>query len=74
MRENIQDGLVTVAPGEVLGAHVLVGVLDALLKRGHVAPVLPVLLPEDVGVDATTDQGGNAGAVVNESVIVADLA
>ena len=30
-RGYVQQGLVTVAPGEVLGADVLVGVLDALL-------------------------------------------
>lgn len=55
--------LVTVAPGEVLHADVLVGVLGALLQRGHVLPVLPVLLPEVVGVDAAADQAGNNGTV-----------
>lgn len=51
--------LVTVTPGEVLGADILVGVFGTLLKRGHVVPVLPVLVPQVVGVDATTDEAGN---------------
>lgn len=28
-------------------------------------PVLPVLVPEVVGVKATTDQAGNDGAAIN---------
>lgn len=59
-----EQGLVAVAPRVVLGADVLVGVLDALLQRGHVRPVLPVLGPEVVGVGAGEDQDGNDGAVV----------
>lgn len=55
--------LVAVAPGEVLGANVLVGVLGALLQRRHVAPVLPVLVPEPVGVPASKAKGGDAAAV-----------
>lgn len=51
--------LVTVTPREVLDANILVWVLGALLKRGHVLPVLPVLRPEVVGVEATTNQAGN---------------
>ena len=54
--------LVTVTPWVVLHTDVLVGVLGALLKRRHVLPVLPVLGPEVVGVDATTDQAGNDSA------------
>jgi hypothetical protein len=53
-----EEGLVAVSPGEVLGPDVLVGVLDALLERGHVAPVLPVLVPEVVGVVAREDDAG----------------
>lgn len=56
-----ETNLVTVAPGVVLHADVLVGVLGALLQRGHVLPVLPVLGPEVVSVDATADQAGNDG-------------
>ena len=60
--------LVTVAPGEVAGADVLVGVLDALLERGHVRPVLPMLVPEVVGVQAGEEEGGRDGTVwVSES-------
>lgn len=52
-----EEGLVAVAPGEVLGADVLVGVLDALLERRHVLPVLPVLRPQVPGVQAREDEG-----------------
>lgn len=55
--------LVTISPGEVLAADVLVGVLGTLLQRGHVAPVLPVLGPQVVGVQATADQAGDDSAV-----------
>lgn len=55
--------LVTVAKREVLDADVLVGVLGALLKRGHVIPVLPVLIPEVVSVDATANQAGDNSTV-----------
>lgn len=55
--------LVTIAPGEVAGANVLVGVLSALLKRGHVRPVLPMLVPEGVGVEAGQEEGGGDAAV-----------
>lgn len=51
--------LVTVTPGEVLGADVLVGVLGTLLKRGHMVPVLPVLVPQIVGIDTTTNEAGD---------------
>ena len=59
----VQQGLVTIAPGVVLGTDVLVGVLGTLLQRGHVAPVLPVLGPQVVGVQATTNEAGNDSAV-----------
>ena len=55
--------LVTVSPREVLDTNVLVGVLGALLKRRHVLPVLPVLGPEVVGVEATTNQTGDDSTV-----------
>lgn len=42
---------------------VLVGVLDTLLQRWHVRPMLPMLVPENVCVDAGADEGGNADAV-----------
>ena len=48
----IEAYLVTVAPGEVPHADVLVGVLDTLLQGREVGPVLPVLVPQVVGVDA----------------------
>jgi hypothetical protein len=55
--------LVTVAPREVAGADVLEGVLDALLEGGHVRPVLPMLVPEVVGVGAGEDEAGGDAAV-----------
>jgi hypothetical protein len=55
--------LVTVAPREVAGADVLVGVLGALLERGHVRPMLPMLVPEIVGVGAGEDEAGGDAAV-----------
>lgn len=60
--EYLQQSLVTVAPGEVLGANVLVGVLDTLLQRGHMGPVLPVLVPENVGVGGGEGQSRGDGA------------
>lgn len=54
--------LVTVTPEEVLGAEVLVGVLGALLKRGRVGLVLPVLAPQPVGVGARDGESGNDDA------------
>lgn len=60
-QENVTY-LVTIAPRVVLGADVLVGVLHTLLKRGHVSPVLPMLLPEVVGIGATKDEARNHSA------------
>lgn len=51
--------LVTVTPLEVLGANVLVGVLGALLQRRHVAPVLPMLRPQPVGVGTRKSHARN---------------
>jgi hypothetical protein len=61
---SFQAHLVTISPREVLGADVLVGVFDTLLERGHMRPVLPMLVPQVVSVEATTDQDGNDGAGV----------
>jgi hypothetical protein len=55
--------LVTIAPLIVLGADVLVGVLSALLQRRHVAPVLPMLLPEIPGVGTSQGQARNNTAL-----------
>ena len=53
----------------VLGANVLVRVLDTLLKRRHVRPVLPMLIPEHVGVHAAEKKGrGDAAVKVPVSV------
>lgn len=60
--------LVSVSPKEVLGADVLEGVLDALLERGHVRDVLPVLGPQTPGVDAGDAEGGDHNAVRGQVV------
>jgi hypothetical protein len=54
--------LVTVAPPEVLGADVLVGVLGLLLLRGRVGDVLPVGVPPHLAVDAGNEQAGQGNA------------
>jgi hypothetical protein len=59
-----EQGLVTVAPRVVLGADVLVGVLNALLQRRHVVPVLPMLVPEVIGVDGGENQEGCYAAII----------
>ncbi len=67
---GLQDSLVTVSPEEVLGADVLVGVLSALLKWLHVGPVLPMLVPEDVGVSSGDDQAWGDGAANGQQFIL----
>lgn len=59
-----EEGLVAIAPGEVLGADVLVGILDTLLKRGQVAPVGPVLIPEVVGVEASEEDASRDATIL----------
>jgi hypothetical protein len=54
--------LVTIAPLEVLGANVLVGILGALWQRRKMAPVLPVLTPQPVGVGSSDSKGRDDGA------------
>ena len=51
-----KESLVPVAPEEVLCPQVLVRVLNPLLQRWQVGPVLPMLLPKVPRVDATEDQ------------------
>lgn len=53
---SLQQGLVTVSPLKVLGADVLVGVFGALLQRRHMAPVFPMVLPQNPSVDAGCNQ------------------
>jgi hypothetical protein len=43
--------LVTIAPPVVLAPDILIGILDALFQWGHVVPMLPMLIPQVVGVD-----------------------
>lgn len=58
-----QTHLVSVAPEEVLGADVLVRILSSLLQRRQVRPVLPMLVPQDIGVQASNDQAREGHAV-----------
>ena len=59
-----EDGeyLVTIAPEEVLGADVLVGVLGLVLWRGLVGLVFPVGVPSHVAVEAEYDETGDGDA------------
>lgn len=59
----IQESLVTVAPAEVLGTDVLVGVFWLFLNRDVVGDVLPVLVPEIIGIDGGDNQGRDSDAV-----------
>lgn len=56
---DLQKSFVTVAPEEILDPDVLVRVLGAFLERRHVGPVLPVLVPEVIGVDTSNNQEGD---------------
>ena len=47
--------LIPIPPEEVLRPDVLVRILDSFLQRREMAPVLPVLHPEVVGVDGAED-------------------
>src|SRR2546421_3044669 len=48
--------LVTISPKEVPGPDVLVGIFDSLFQRRHVAPVLPMLVPQILRIDRAQDQ------------------
>jgi len=54
--------LVAIAPEEVLGTDVLVGVFGLLLHGGIVLLVFPVRVPPHLSVDASKDQAGNSHA------------
>ena len=54
--------LIPIPPKEVLRSDVLIRVLNAFFQGRHVGPVLPVLDPEIVGVDAAEDEGGDYDA------------
>lgn len=67
-RGNGVAHLVTVAPEEVLCPDVLVRVLWLLLLWRLVGLVLPVLVPEAVGVDTGNGEAGDDDAVRGQSV------
>ena len=58
----LQQSLATITPRVVLGADVLVGVLGALLQRRHVRPVVPMFVPEDIGVGTGEDEERDGAA------------
>ena len=60
-----EHSLVPVTPEETLGPDVLVGVFDSFLQRWEMAPVLPVLEPQVVGVEGAEDEGGDNDAGVS---------
>jgi hypothetical protein len=66
----VQQRLIPITPGIILGPDVLIGILDALLQGRHVLPVLPMLVPEIPGVDAGEDDAGDHHAVVGELVLM----
>jgi hypothetical protein len=52
--------LVTISPRVVLVANVLVWILDTLLKRRQVAPVLPMFVPQIPGIVSSKAESRNA--------------
>ena len=66
---GLQKRFVAVAPEEVLDANVLIRILGALLKRRHVRPVLPMLIPEIPGIDAGQNHGGR-DATASDSLYI----
>jgi hypothetical protein len=59
--------LIPITPEEVLGPNILIRVLDSLLQRRQMLPMLPMLVPEVLGVDGAEDQAGDddAGGMVS---------
>lgn len=72
-RQNLQQRLVTIAPLVVLGPDILVWVLDALLQGRQVLPVLPVLVPEDVCVNAGSGDAYRDAAIADVLVNLVQL-
>lgn len=66
----LQKSLVSVSPEEVLGADILVWVLRAFLQWLSVCPVLPMLVPEVVGVDTGNDQARDHSTVNGQLSII----
>ena len=48
--------LISISPEEVLCPKVLVWILDSLLQWRKMAPVLPMLIPQILCIDAPKDQ------------------
>jgi hypothetical protein len=66
---NSQQRLVAIAPEKVLGANILVRILGPLFQRRHMLPVLPMLVPQIVGVEAGDGEGGDDDAGGRELVL-----
>ena len=58
-----ESRLIPISPKEVLRPDVLIRILDSLFQGREMAPVLPMLAPQVVGVDAAEDQAGDDDAV-----------
>jgi len=54
--------LVTISPKEVPRPYVLIWILNPLLQRRQVLPMLPMLPPQIPGIDAAEDEAGNDDA------------
>jgi hypothetical protein len=69
---DAQEALISITPEKVLGANILVRVFWPLWERRHVLPVLPMLVPEVVGVDTTEEEewGDTAVAIVKHLAMV----
>ena len=59
---HIQKRLVSVSERKVLCPDILVGIFGPLLQWWHVAPVLPMRVPQPVSVEAGGNQTRNRDA------------
>ena len=59
----IQKSLVTISPAEVLATDVLIGIFWLLLNGNIVSDMLPMLIPEIIGIDGGDDQCRDGDAV-----------
>lgn len=59
--------LVTITPEEVLCSEVLIWVLWSLLQRLHMAPMLPMLIPQDIRISSRNHQARNRCAILQSA-------
>lgn len=58
--------LITITPEVVLGSDVLVWVLRSLLQGRLMSPMLPMLIPQDIGIDGGNNQAGPSDATIGQ--------